>query len=29
MKYFIDRAFDIALYFALVVFVANLVRGVV
>ena len=29
MKYFIDSAFDIALYFALVVFVANLVRGVV
>jgi hypothetical protein len=29
MKYFIDRAFDITLYVALVVFVANLVRGVV
>jgi len=29
MKHFIDRAFDIGLYFALVVFVANLIRGVV
>jgi hypothetical protein len=29
MKYFIDRAFDIALYVVLVVFVANLIRGVV
>jgi hypothetical protein len=29
MKYFIDRAFDITLYVALIVFVANLIRGVV
>jgi hypothetical protein len=29
MKYFIDRAFDVALYVALVVFVANLIRGAV
>jgi len=29
MKYFIDRLFDIGLYVALVVFVANLIRGVV
>jgi len=29
MKYFIDRAFDVALYVALVVFVANLLIGVV
>jgi hypothetical protein len=29
MKYFIDRLFDIALYFSLAVFVANLIRGVV
>jgi hypothetical protein len=29
MKYFIDRMFDVALYFVLVVFVANLIRGVV
>jgi hypothetical protein len=29
MKYFIDHMFDVALYFVLVVFVANLIRGVV
>jgi hypothetical protein len=29
MKYFIDRMFDVALYFVLAVFVANLIRGVV
>lgn len=29
MKHFIDRLFDVALYFMLVVFVANLIRGVV
>jgi hypothetical protein len=29
MNYFIDRAFDVALYFALVAFVINLIRGVV
>ena len=29
MNYFIDRAFDVALYFLLVAFVINLIRGVV
>jgi hypothetical protein len=29
MKYFIDRLWDVALYFVLVVFVANVIRGVV
>ena len=29
MKYFIDRLFDIGLYVVLVVFVGNLIRGVV
>jgi hypothetical protein len=29
MKYFIDRLWDVALYFVLVVFVVNLIRGVV
>jgi len=29
MKHFIDRLFDIGLYFVLVVFVANLIRGAV
>jgi hypothetical protein len=29
MKHFIDRLWDVALYVVLVVFVANLIRGVV
>ena len=29
MKYFIDRLWDVALYVVLVVFVVNLIRGVV
>jgi hypothetical protein len=29
MKYFIDRLWDVALYVVLVVFVANVIRGVV
>jgi hypothetical protein len=29
MKHFIDRLFDIGLYVVLVVFAANLIRGVV
>jgi len=29
MKYFIDRLFDIGLYFVLIVFVTNLIIGVV
>ena len=29
MKNFINRLWDVALYFVLVVFVANLIRGVV
>jgi hypothetical protein len=29
MKHFIDRLWDVALYVVLVVFVANVIRGVV
>jgi len=29
MKYFIDRLWDVALYVVLVVFVANVIRGVI